>query len=144
MDFVLADTLEPKTHWTMAPRGALSEGPFLAKDWRPDNLRVPFYSVSKQTRFSLLPFFDIWLLENQNEHHPNRWLIWACCFQKQLKSWRNNRPPLPAWKAEAVRSNRNECIIVNLNTICSRWQAKIIPLVPWIFPFIHSVLKYTA
>ncbi len=96
--------------------------------------------ISKQTE-AFLNLFYVWLLYNHNEHHPNRWLIWACRFQKQLKSWRNNRPPHSAWKAEAVRSNRNECIIANLNTICRRQQAKIIPFVPWFFPFIHSVLQ---
>lgn len=122
----------------------MSSGLFFC--WRPEAIlsQDALYFISKQTRFSFLPvffFFHVWLLENQNEYHPNRWLIWACRFQKQLKSWRNNRPPHPAWKAEAVRSNRNECIIVNLKTICRRRQTKIIPFVQWFFPFIHSVLK---
>lgn len=102
---------------------------------------MPFVSYPNKPHSIFWFFFYVWLLDNHNEHHPNRWLIWACRFQKQLKSWRSNRPPHPAWKAEAVRSNRNECIIANLNTICRRRQAKIIPFVPCFFPFIHSVLK---
>lgn len=143
---MLADTLEPKMHWTVVQRGIFptSLGSFFVEDWRPDDLRMPFVSYLNKPDSVFCHFcffFYVWLLENKNEHHPNRWLIWACRFQKQLKSWRNNRPPHPAWKAEAVRSNRNECIIVNLKTICRRRQTKIIPFVPWFFPFIHSVLK---
>ncbi len=138
-DYVLADTLEPKTYWTVVPRGVFltSSGSFSLKTRGQTISGCPLFHIQTNP----IQFFYVWLLENHNEHHPNRWLIWACRFQKQLKSWRNYRPPHPAWKAEAVRSNRNECIIANLNTICRRRHAKIIPFVPCFFPFTHSVLK---
>lgn len=75
--------------------GLFQRGPFSLKTGGQTISGCPFIPYPNKPDAVFCHFFDIWLLENQNEHHPNRWLIWACRFQKQLKSWRNNRPPFP-------------------------------------------------